>query len=70
MSEKKTVLEGARKKRAPNGKRTQSIMSFRIDNEVKHWLDIQENKGRYLNNLIWQDMIRQSQKPSTDSPSQ
>lgn len=31
---------------------TQKMMSFRLDNDNALWLETQENKGRYLNNLI------------------
>lgn len=31
---------------------TQKMMSFRLDNDNALWLETQENKGRYLNDLI------------------
>lgn len=34
------------------GKRTQTMCSFRLDNDLKQWLDAQSNKGRLINNLL------------------
>lgn len=34
------------------GKRTQTMCSFRLDNDLKEWLDAQPNKGRLINNLL------------------
>lgn len=31
---------------------TQKMMSFRLDNDNALWLETQDNKGRYLNDLI------------------
>lgn len=31
---------------------TQKMMSFRLDNDNAQWLETQDNKGRYLNDLI------------------
>ena len=31
---------------------TQKMMSFRLDNDNALWLESQDNKGRYLNDLI------------------
>lgn len=44
-----------RKQRSKNGERSQKMMSFRVDNENLDWLLKQENKGRYLNQLIAAD---------------
>lgn len=41
---------------AKKGERQQKMMSFRLDNELCAWLNAQENKGRYINNLIATDM--------------
>lgn len=41
---------------------TQKAMTFRVDQEVLEWLSQQRNKGRYINNLIYQDMTRQRRK--------
>lgn len=47
--------QSTRKQRSKNGERTQKMMSFRVDNENLEWLLKQENKGRYLNQLIAAD---------------
>lgn len=41
--------------------RTQKMVSFRLDNELLDWLESQQNKGRYLNELIREDMVREGQ---------
>lgn len=41
--------------------RTQKMVSFRLDNELLDWLESQHNKGRYLNELIREDMEREGQ---------
>ncbi len=48
--------ERIRKEYGKKGERTQKMMSFRVDNEVLDWLESQPNKGRYINNLIADDM--------------
>lgn len=48
--------ERIRKEYGKKGERTQKMMSFRVDNEVLEWLESQPNKGRYINNLIADDM--------------
>ena len=48
--------ERQRKAYAARGERSQKMMSFRVDNEVAEWLNQQPNKGRYINNLIKEDM--------------
>lgn len=45
-----------RKKGRVNGSRTQKVYSFRLDGDLIEWLYRQPNKGRYLNNLIRNDM--------------
>lgn len=45
-----------RKKGRVNGSRTQKVYSFRLDGDLIEWLYRQSNKGRYLNNLIRDDM--------------
>ena len=49
-------IEGARKRKAPKGTRTQKMFNFRLDNSLSNWLDSQPNKGRYLNDLIRNDI--------------
>lgn len=44
-----------KKSPAKRGERSQKMMSFRVDNELKDWLDAQPNKGRYINRLIAND---------------
>lgn len=46
-----------RKKYAPRGERTQTMMAFKLDNDLKRWVDEQLNKGRYICNLIRKDMM-------------
>lgn len=41
--------------------RTQKMVSFRLDKELLDWLESQQNKGRYLNELIREDMEREGQ---------
>lgn len=50
------IKERLRKMRAPAGKRTQKVTSFRLDLDLIKWLDEQPNKGRYINDLIRADM--------------
>ena len=44
-------LEGAK-----HGTIRQKMMSFKLDLELVEWLDKQDNKGRYINELIRNDM--------------
>lgn len=53
---KEEVSERVRKEYGKKGERTQKMMSFRVDNEVLEWLESRPNKGRYINNLIKDDM--------------
>lgn len=34
---------------------TQKMVSFKLDNDNLEWLELQPNKGRYINSLIEQD---------------
>lgn len=56
MTDFTEIKERLRKMRAPAGKRTQKVTSFRLDLDLVKWLDEQPNKGRYINNLIRADM--------------
>lgn len=47
-----------RRKYADDGKRSQKMMAFRLDEENAFWLSTQPNKGRYINNLIRADRLR------------
>lgn len=60
METKKEEKERIRKAYAPKGSRTQKTMSFRLDCELEDWLSQQPNKGRYINNLIQQDKLKNS----------
>lgn len=51
-----------RKRYSEDGTRGQKMMSFRLDNELCTWLDQQENKGRYINELIAADMAKHKRK--------
>ena len=44
-----------RKRGRERGKVTQKVFSFRIDFENLQWLEMQPNKGRYINDLIERD---------------
>lgn len=52
MEAKKEERERKRKAYAPDGQRSQKMMSFRVDNENMEWLQRFPNKGRYINDLI------------------
>lgn len=47
--------ERMRKAYAPKGTRTQTMVTFRCDNDNVAWLQQQANKGRYINDLIARD---------------
>lgn len=47
-----------RKQRTKNGQRGQKMVTFRLDNENADWLAHQDNKGRYINNLIAADRLK------------
>ena len=49
-----------RKKGRVNGSITQKVYSFRLDGDLIDWLYRQPNKGRYLNNLIRDDMEKKN----------
>lgn len=34
---------------------TQKMVSFKLDNDNSEWLQMQPNKGRYINDLIEKD---------------
>lgn len=52
MTKKEDKKERVRKLYAPKGSRSQKSYTFRIDNENVEWLELQYNKGRYINDLI------------------
>ena len=47
------------RKKATWGTRTQKMVSFRADNEIAEYLESKQNKGRYLNELVRTDMMRE-----------
>lgn len=47
------------RKKAKWGTRTQKMVSFRADNEIAEYLETKPNKGRYLNELVRTDMMRE-----------
>lgn len=49
------------RKKAKWGTRTQKMVSFRADNEIVEYLESKQNKGRYLNELVRTDMMREQQ---------
>ena len=51
MDNKKRV----RKEGITHGKVSQKVFSFRLDIEHLEWLNLQPNKGRYINDLIAKD---------------
>lgn len=44
-----------RKEYAPKGQRSQKMVTFRADLDNIAWLEQQQNKGRYINELIAAD---------------
>lgn len=44
-----------RKEYAKHGERGQKMATFRLDLDNVEWLQQQQNKGRYINNLIAAD---------------
>lgn len=55
MKEEKQEKVRIRKNYAKDGVRSQTQMTFRIDNDNVEWLKKQTNKGRYINELIVRD---------------
>lgn len=49
-----------RKSGRVNGNVTQKVFSFRLDVEHLAWLELQPNKGRYINELIAKDRLSKS----------
>ena len=54
------VKKQERKSGRERGKVTQKVFSFRIDVEHLPWLELQANKGRYINDLIAKDRLGKS----------
>lgn len=55
--EEKNEKSQQRKKYAKAGTRTQKMLSFLLDNDLRDWVNQQTNKGRYINNLIRTHMM-------------
>lgn len=51
--------EPIRKEGKQRGVTTQKMMSFRVDNDLITWLDSQPNKGRLINQLLFNEKCRQ-----------
>ena len=54
------VQKQERKSGRERGKVTQKVFSFRIDVEHLPLLELQSNKGRYINDLIAKDRLAKS----------
>lgn len=67
MTEEKQEQERTRKVYAPKGERGQKMFSFRLDNENAKWLQMQPNRGRYINELIAADHKRQQDSDQNTS---
>lgn len=50
--EAKEAATRIRKVRAANGQRSQTAMTFRIDNDIVDWLQTKTNKGRTVNDAL------------------
>lgn len=57
----KEEKQRVRREYAKRGERSQKMVSFRLDNENANWLEMQGNKGRYINQLISNDMEKHKQ---------
>lgn len=69
MEKKKTKPQsGEEKKRAgrPRTGLTQKHFSFRIDLDLLPWLSKKENRGRFINNLLWEAFDRETESEYLD----
>ena len=55
MNQEKEEKVRVRKAKSEKGTRSQTMYSFRLDNDNVEWLHQQHNMGRYLNDLIRAD---------------
>ena len=53
--------EKVRKGGQTQGVRTQKMMSFRVDNDLIDWLNECPNKGRLINQLLFNEKKRQEE---------
>lgn len=57
MSKEKVKKERIKRVYAEPGQRSQKMFNFRLDLENLDWLNQQQNKGRYINELISKDRL-------------
>lgn len=62
MNQEQQKKEPLRKEGRKRGERTQVMTTFRLDVDLLKWLQGKDNKGRYINNLIRDDMNRGANK--------
>lgn len=62
MNQEQQKKEPLRKAGRKKGERTQVMTTFRLDVDLLKWLQGKDNKGRYINNLIRDDMKRGANK--------
>lgn len=68
MEEKKEEKARVRKAYAAKGSRSQTMYSFRLDDDNNEWLHAQHNMGRYLNDLIRADRQHTLGQPAQKEP--
>ena len=59
MKQEKEKKETIRKDGKKKGVTTQKMMSFRVDNDLIEWLNGCPNKGRLINQLLFNEKKRQ-----------
>ena len=57
MEKVKGEKERIKRAYAAPGQRSQKMFNFRLDLENQEWLNQQQNKGRYINELISKDRL-------------
>ena len=57
MEKEKVKKERKKRTYAAPGQRSQKMFNFRLDLENLDWLNQQQNKGRYINELISKDRL-------------
>lgn len=57
MEKEKVKKERIKRTYAEKGQRSQKMFNFRLDLENLDWLNQQQNKGRYINELISKDRL-------------
>ena len=66
MTKKKSAEERERREYAPAGTKSQTRITFMLDNELLTWFKQHKNRSRYINRLIAADM--QHTQPMTQLP--